>query len=407
MKLVKNFLHKNKWRLRFLTPLIVKYRDFLIKIPYQRFIPPSFKHLVSPKDYIDTAKEYILKSASNDYYYDVYGSEEVVRKKPSCVETKELEQKFEENLIAILPSTKVYVLHNVRFWGHYGGNFITPSNKLIADISPDVWGIKRHTNFTKILLPPCSKIKGKTVVISTPEAASNYWHWTFDLLPRFHLLEKSGISLNSIDNFIINHTGKPYQLESLREIGVPEEKIICCDSNSHFLLERAIVPSLCPSEKGVAIWKKDYLKNFLLKEQVNIKKVSRLYVSRQRSQQRMFENAKEIEYIIRSHSFETIYLEDYQLAEQRFLFHYADCILSIHGAGLSNLIFCKEGTKVIEIFPPNFIKHYYWFIAEILNLDYHPILGERRSSPKLHMIAENVSLNPKNFQNKLEALLTK
>jgi hypothetical protein len=406
---IKIILIKNKWRLRLILPIIEKYKQIMVNLFNfidKNIVVNSNKFKV-PRSYIYSTLEYIKHSQNNDFEIHIYEQEKVKRKLPVCIDEK-VKQGFSEHSESILPEQRVYHLYNVRFWGHYGGTLITPLNQVLADISPDIWGIEKHSIFTKFRLPPCIEIKGKTVILSTPEAASNYWHWNFDLLPRFNLLLKSGVKLDSIDNFIINHTKQQYQLESFKELGIPEEKIICCNSSSHFHIEYAIIPNLSPSEDGVHSWKKDYLRSFRFEKLENQKKVSKLYISRQRSQQRRLINEKEIESIITEQGFLTIYLEDYSIAEQRTLFYNADCILGIHGAGFSNIIFCKEKTKIIEIFPPNYIQYYYWFVADMLDLDYGFIVSERQKEypSKTNIITEDCLLNTTKFTKYLENLFS-
>lgn len=50
---------------------------------------------------------------------------------------------------------------------------------------------------------------------------------------------------------------------------------------------------------------------------------------------------------------EPTYLEDYSLPEQIQMFLDADTVIAAHGSGLYHLIWCKPGTRVIEIFGTN------------------------------------------------------
>jgi hypothetical protein len=47
--------------------------------------------------------------------------------------------------------------------------------------------------------------------------------------------------------------------------------------------------------------------------------------------------------------FETIELSNYSVADQMKIFDSATHVVSTHGAGLVNLLWCQQGTKVIEI----------------------------------------------------------
>lgn len=61
--------------------------------------------------------------------------------------------------------------------------------------------------------------------------------------------------------------------------------------------------------------------------------------------------------------------------EQVETFHAADCVVAVHGAGLTNLLFCRPGTQVVEIFPENFVKSTYFWLSKRLGLDYHYVIG--------------------------------
>ncbi len=62
-------------------------------------------------------------------------------------------------------------------------------------------------------------------------------------------------------------------------------------------------------------------------------------------------------------------------AEQIARFRAAQIVIAVHGAGLTNLVFCAPGTRVIEIFPQNFVKSPYWRLANRLGLRYRPVIG--------------------------------
>lgn len=61
-----------------------------------------------------------------------------------------------------------------------------------------------------------------------------------------------------------------------------------------------------------------------------------------------------------------VQLEHLSFEEQVFLFYHAHLIIGIHGAGLSNLLFCQKNTKVIEIRP--IISNYFSEISKFIPL---------------------------------------
>jgi capsular polysaccharide biosynthesis protein len=82
--------------------------------------------------------------------------------------------------------------------------------------------------------------------------------------------------------------------------------------------------------------------------------------------------------LLDTHGFKKILLEKLSLAERIRIFSSAEAVISPHGAGLANLVFCKPGTKVIEVFNPSYAFPCYWNISKNCGLDYYYLLGERR-----------------------------
>jgi capsular polysaccharide biosynthesis protein len=66
----------------------------------------------------------------------------------------------------------------------------------------------------------------------------------------------------------------------------------------------------------------------------------------------------------------TYRLEDTDDDEQIRIFQEAEFVIATHGAALSNLAFCHEGTKVIEMSPDSEFRPFFWQIAEKLGLIY-------------------------------------
>jgi len=102
---------------------------------------------------------------------------------------------------------------------------------------------------------------------------------------------------------------------------------------------------------------------------------SRLYLSRGGAKLRQPTNGEELEALLKGKNFTSFVADESNHREQIDRFHSADTIIAVHGAGLTNLIFARPGTRVIEIFPENFIKSTYWWISRQLGLHYTPLIG--------------------------------
>ena len=82
-------------------------------------------------------------------------------------------------------------------------------------------------------------------------------------------------------------------------------------------------------------------------------------------------NEAELFAALEEYSFEKVFLEDYALEEQARLFDSAECVVGFHGAGLTNIMFCRPGTRIVEIFSPDFIVTNFWTFSEQIGLRYY------------------------------------
>ncbi len=119
-------------------------------------------------------------------------------------------------------------------------------------------------------------------------------------------------------------------------------------------------------------------------------------------------NEDEILNLLKSYGFTVIVLESMSVLEQAALFSQAKIIISPHGSGLTNLVFCQPGTKVIELFTPNYVYHCYWWISNLIGLDYYYLLGETLPGWHFHHLiypknfSEDILINAKDLFNILQ-----
>jgi capsular polysaccharide biosynthesis protein len=78
--------------------------------------------------------------------------------------------------------------------------------------------------------------------------------------------------------------------------------------------------------------------------------ITKIYISRKKARQRKITNEDELISYLEKEGFYCIDLETISWKEQVILFKNCEMLLSIHGAGLANCVFMKEGGTFIEIF---------------------------------------------------------
>lgn len=82
----------------------------------------------------------------------------------------------------------------------------------------------------------------------------------------------------------------------------------------------------------------------------------------------------EISKYLKKKNFKVLQLSKLNFIDQIRLFNNCKQVIAPHGAGLTNLIFCKKNTRVLEIFPKNHNQtRVYKKISKINNLNYTSI----------------------------------
>ncbi len=268
----------------------------------------------------------------------------------------------------------IFTLNNSRIYGTEG-LVITPDNKVfdrINIIHDHIGHITNHEIFSRFKLPEVKEING-TVAVLTSLWPDFYYHWMVDILPKFHLLEKVGITP---DWYVINGSGKKFQKFTLKKLGIPEEKIIWTHKNLHLKAEKIILPKIPGFTGHDPKWAIDYLRENFLDSSKTVNTPERIYISRNKAFSRRFVNNEEVEKILKKYGFEEIAIENYDVCEQAAIFNKAKAIFASHGGGLTNLVFSYTGMKVIEICSPLMPIPCYQAIANMQNLEYYHIMAE-------------------------------
>ena len=107
-----------------------------------------------------------------------------------------------------------------------------------------------------------------------------------------------------------------------------------------------------------------------------------LYVSRNEARMRRLLNEEAILPTLRDLGFEIIRPGEMPLATQVEKFRNARVVLAPHGAGLTNILFCRPGTTLIEIFPRGGVHgSMFMRIASQRDFDYYFAVGESVATP--------------------------
>jgi len=271
---------------------------------------------------------------------------------------------FQLNQKVTTPPKIICKIPNGYIFGDSGA-ILTADHKLLSDLSLDFnlvsqsLDISHHYIFQKTRLPQATFIPGRVASCVAPAGGNNYFHWMIDVLPKLYLLQKSSISWQDIDYWAFNELKFPFCYETLTQFQVPLDRIVKVSSETYIQASNLICtspPSI--SNQGrtpVSAWIINFLRTQFLSTQDNHNQrevPKRIWISRLDSSRRSIANEFEIMSLLESLGFISVTLSTLSVQEQASLFNQAETIVAAHGAGLTNLVFCNPGTKVVEIFLP-------------------------------------------------------
>lgn len=349
---LRNFIRRHKWRLRPLKRFVLPLRTLKRgAVGFTRTPPDIARSTIDYSGPSKIAAREIFPAEQIESLPHPFGS---VNEQSATSEPGHL-----------------FELTNVEFWGRYGGSLVTTDNQLLADLSPEVWGVENHPIFSQLRLPKPERLRGRTAIAVTPEAPGNYYHWLIDLLPRLLLIKSAAGNFDSFAQILINGSCAPYEQASMSAVGLPLEKIRYVDARDRFQIESAIIGSMDHFSKTIAPWKIKSLR--ALQESIPTRSTDsskRIYVSRRLAAVRRVQNEGAFEEILRSAGFVLVEIESLAWPEQVALFSNSEIILAPHGAALANAVFCKPGTLVAEIGTRAAYKEFYLRLAASAGLRY-------------------------------------
>lgn len=274
-------------------------------------------------------------------------------------------------------ATSVTVLRGGRLYGK-GVAAIAPDDRVLRDATVYLSGpLEEHSVMRRFRLPRARRLPGRSAVLSVP-GANRYYHWMLEVLPRLDLLRRAGHALEWIDHFVVTALRHPFQRETLERFGILGNRIVESDEWQHLRFERMILPSLVgapgfSSPRSVAFLRAE----FAAERARPSGGPRRIHVSRRRSRNRRIVNADELRPVLEARGVVEVFPEEMTVAEQVSLFAGAELVVAPHGGGLTNIVFCQPGTRVIEIFNPGDARTFYPALAAVAGVMHRPLWGSR------------------------------
>lgn len=225
------------------------------------------------------------------------------------------------------------------------------------------------------LVRPRGKLLDSAVTLVNAWSDS-YFHWVTEILPRVAVLMEAGINCPSP---IVRGKMKPWQRESLAMLGVEAGRVV--EAAGCILARRLLIPGFpralaedcefsVPSPWSLEVMRKRICGSSACADGANV------WISRRKAWGRRILNENEVLALLSDLKFQVAMLEDMTFSAQVELFRRARVVVGPHGAGLANIAFCRQGTRVVEVVG-KFVNASFLTLAASLGLRYFLFQGKQ------------------------------
>ena len=192
--------------------------------------------------------------------------------------------------------------------------------------------------------------------------AGGFFHFYMEVIP--NLLRYQDTDCNRY--FIIED--KPFYESILKFYNIKYDNTLV---NTNKKFDSIQLSKYYPSVKDI-LW----LQNFNYRFSVIKSTPKRIYITRKNESARRISNENDLFNYLSKIGFEIIDPGNLDFPEQVNYFSNAEWIVSPHGAALSNIVWCNEKVKIVELNGDQDVRWHFAKIANTLNLDYTLLLGK-------------------------------
>lgn len=278
-----------------------------------------------------------------------------------------------------IPATFTLEIRNGRLAGEFGAA-ITPGKVLDGETST-YFGVsdwREHPLFLRPTLGAVQHLPGTALSLTTRGVATNYYHFLYDAIGRYAVLEQS-LPDTVIDSVIVPHRSR-YQRELLALAGVTQP-LVEPRPGRCLSADRLLVPSnpnwALHAPPSTVHWLRERLR-----PAGSTDAPRRLYLTRGNApNSRRYVEEEQLWPHLERQGFLRLDPGRLSVQEQINVFHRAEVIVAPHGAGLTNVTFSEPEVRVLEMFPSTYVHLGLWSICQALGARYRYLVAAGPGEP--------------------------
>jgi capsular polysaccharide biosynthesis protein len=260
--------------------------------------------------------------------------------------------------------------------------YVAGDDRLVSEISVDYRGEPgAWPSFERLQRYPRGvSIPTGASLLTGGGGAAAYFHWLYDVLPRLHLLERSGLAGYG-PPYITEKVDHEFKHTTLRLMGVDPADCIEVTGPVTIRADRLVATAGHRHPDHAEPWIPQFLRSTLMARQPETG--LRIYVNRRDTKIRRILNESRLESALATRGFTSVTMSEHPFEEKVRLYASADVVVAPHGSGLSNIAFCPPGAHVVDIVGDDWSGPLFEDIARAVSLHYRAVPASRTVSSAL------------------------
>lgn len=263
--------------------------------------------------------------------------------------------------------------------------------------------IKLFIKTLLVLASSFSTIKINNAILITDHFSAGFFHWFGDVLQKLEALEYIKSDLSDYVFLVPEDFVSASALKSLKVYDI-DYKVI---GKNHKILadQLLVIPKLAPSGN----FRPELMQNMRnrFKDFYNvIPKQKRIFITRSRASKRTIINEDKLLQILQKFNFDVLVMEDISFDEQYKCIAESNVLVSLHGAGLTHMLWLEKNSKVLEIrAKEDSLNNCFYSLASALKLQYYYFLADKTNEKSTQLT--DFIVDPLQFEGLISKIIEK
>jgi capsular polysaccharide biosynthesis protein len=258
-----------------------------------------------------------------------------------------------------------------------------------------------------IFLLAIVKVRNRTKITNglllTDCWSHGFFHWFGDVLQKLEALEAAKVDISSYTFIMPKVCASRFAIESLKNYDIKykiiEEYEIVFADNLLYIPQITTTGNYRP--ELMQSMRERFKNNYKVEQ-----KQKRTFITRSKALKRTIINEPELIPILKEYGFNIVAMEELTFDAQYKTLAESGILISLHGAGLTHMLWMEKGSKVIEIRARNDARNNCYFsLASDLTLEYYYLLADKNNDKSTQVT--DFMVNADEFRSIVELITTK